>query len=161
CLVAMTHCSNVTGALNPIQEIGPLLGERNIPFLVDAAQSAGSEPIDVNAMQIDLLAAPGHKGLYGPQGTGFLYIAPGIELDPLIIGGTGGASTGLTPPAQLPERFESGTLNITGIAGLKAGVDFVIAQGIEQIRRHEFFLLGRLIKGLSSIDRVILYNSDI
>src|SRR6185369_4476273 len=160
-LVAMTHCSNVTGALNPIQEIAPLLRERKVLFLVDAAQSAGSVPIDLGSMQIDLLAVPGHKGLYGPQGTGFLYIAPGIELDPLILGGTGGASTGLTPPVQLPERFESGTLNITGIAGLKAGVDFVIAQGVEQIRRHEFFLLERLIKGLSSIERVILRNSDI
>jgi len=123
-LVAMTHCSNVTGALNPIQEIGPLLKERNVLFLVDAAQSAGSVPIDVIGMQIDLLAVPGHKGLYGPQGTGVLYIAPGIELDPLILGGTGGASTGLALPSQLPERLESGTLNISGIAGLKAGVDF-------------------------------------
>jgi cysteine desulfurase / selenocysteine lyase len=160
-LVAMTHCSNVTGALNPVQEIGPLLKERNILFLVDAAQSAGSVPIDVKDMKIDLLAVPGHKGLYGPQGTGFLYIAPGIELDPLILGGTGSASADLTPPAQLPERFESGTLNITGIAGLKAGVDFVISQGIEQIHRHEFFLLERLIKGLSSVERVILHNADI
>jgi cysteine desulfurase/selenocysteine lyase len=160
-LVAMTHCSNVTGALNPIQEIAPLLKERKVLFLVDAAQSAGSVPIDLGSMQIDLLAVPGHKGLYGPQGTGFLYIAPGVDLDPLILGGTGGASTGLTPPVQLPERFESGTLNIAGIAGLKEGVDFVIAQGVEQIRRHEFFLLERLIKGLSSIDRVILRNSDL
>jgi cysteine desulfurase family protein len=160
-LVAMTHCSNVTGALNPIGEIGPLLKERNVLLLVDAAQSAGCEPIDISAMQIDLLAAPGHKGLYGPQGTGFLYIAPGIELEPLILGGTGGASTGLTPPAQLPERFESGTFNIAGIAGLKAGIDFVIAHGVEKIRSHEFFLLERLIKGLSSIERVVLCNSDI
>jgi len=160
-LVAMTHCSNVTGALNPVQEIGPLLKERNILFLVDAAQSAGSVPIDLQSMKIDLLAVPGHKGLYGPQGTGFLYIAPGVDLDPLILGGTGGASTGLTPPVQLPERFESGTLNIAGIAGLKEGVDFVIAQGVERVRRHEFFLLERLIKGLSSIARVILRNGHI
>lgn len=160
-LVAMTHCSNVTGALNPIQEIGPLLKERNVLFLVDAAQSAGSVPIDIKSMQIDLLAVPGHKGLYGPQGTGFLYIAPGIELDPLILGGTGSASSDLTPPAGLPERFESGTLNISGIAGLKAGVDFVLSQGVEQIQRHEFFLLERLAKGLSLIDGVVLRNGDL
>jgi cysteine desulfurase/selenocysteine lyase len=160
-LVAMTHCSNVTGALNPIQEIGLKLKELGVLFLVDAAQSAGSVPINVDAMQIDLLAVPGHKGLYGPQGTGLLYIAPGIQLEPLILGGTGGSSTELTPPHHLPERFESGTLNISGIAGLKAGVDFVLSQGVEKIHEKEILLLDRLIKGLSSVTRVIIRNSDI
>ncbi len=160
-LVAMTHCSNVTGALNPIEEIGHHLKERNVLLLVDAAQSAGSVPIDIERMQIDLLAAPGHKGLYGPQGTGFLYIASGIELEPIILGGTGSSSTDLTPPRHLPERFESGTLNISGIAGLKAGLDFVLSQGVEQIRNHEFSLLSRLVHGLSSIHRVVIHNSDL
>lgn len=160
-LVAMTHCSNVTGALNPAAEIGAMLKERGIIFLLDASQSAGSVPIDIPAMNVDLLAAPGHKGMYGPQGTGFLYIAEGIELKPLLVGGTGSGSTELTPPDELPERYESGTHNISGIAGLKAGVDFIASKGVENIHRHELLLLGRLIEGLSSMDGIKLFNSDI
>jgi selenocysteine lyase/cysteine desulfurase len=159
-LVAMTHCSNVTGALNPIAEIGAALKERGILFLVDAAQSAGSVPIDIAAMNIDLFAAPGHKGLYGPQGTGVLYIAPGIELTPLLLGGTGGGSTELIPPSELPERFESGTLNISGIAGLKAGVEFIAGRGVDAVNRHEIMLSGRLIEGLAALDGVRIINGD-
>lgn len=160
-LVAMTHCSNVTGALNPAAEIGAMLKERGIIFLLDASQSAGSVPIDIPAMNVDLLAAPGHKGMYGPQGTGFLYIAEGIELKPLLVGGTGSGSTELTPPDELPERFESGTHNISGIAGLKAGADFIASKGVESIHRHELLLIGRLVEGLSSMDGIKLFNSDI
>lgn len=157
-LVAMTHCSNVTGAVNPVEEIGALLKERDIAFLIDASQSAGSLPIDITSLQVDLLAAPGHKGLYGPLGTGFLYIAEGIELQPLLIGGTGGGSTELTHPVELPERYESGSHNIAGIAGLKAGVDFIAGRGVENIRSHEMLLVGRLIEGLSSINGVRVFN---
>lgn len=160
-LVAMTHCSNVTGALNPAAEIGAMLKERGIIFLLDASQSAGSVPIDIPAMNVDLLAAPGHKGMYGPQGTGFLYIAEGIELKPLLVGGTGSGSTELTPPNELPERYESGTHNISGIAGLKAGTDFIVSKGVENIHRHELLLLGRLVEGLSAMDGIKLFNSDI
>lgn len=160
-LVALTHCSNVTGALNPVGEIGSRLRGRGIRFLVDAAQSAGSVPIDIQAMNIDLLAAPGHKGLYGPQGTGLLYIADDIILNPLLSGGTGGNSAELTQPAGLPERYESGTHNIAGIAGLKAGVDFIAAQGLQEIQHHEMLLVSRLIEGLLAINTVSVYNSDL
>lgn len=157
-LVAMTHCSNVTGALNPAAEIGALLKERGVTFLLDAAQSAGSVPIDIPSLQVDLLAAPGHKGLYGPQGTGLLYIAEDIILKPLMVGGTGGGSSDLTPPESLPERYESGTHNIAGIAGLKAAAEFIAARGIAAIQQHEMVLVSRLLEGLAAINGVKVFN---
>lgn len=160
-LVAMTHCSNVTGAINPVEEIGAVLKEKGITFLLDASQSAGNVPIDIDKMNVDLLAAPGHKGMYGPQGTGFLYIAEGLELKPLIVGGTGGGSADLVQPLDLPERFESGTHNIAGIAGLKAGADFLISRGVSAIHDREISLVNRLIDGLLSINGVRVINSDI
>jgi cysteine desulfurase/selenocysteine lyase len=160
-LVAMTHCSNVTGALNPAAEVGSILKERGITFLLDASQSAGSIPLDIPLMNVDLFAAPGHKGVYGPQGTGFLYIADNIRLKPLMVGGTGGGSTELSPPLQLPERYESGTLNIAGIAGLKAGVDFVASRGVKNIQEHELILVTRLIEGLMLINGVKVINMNL
>lgn len=160
-LVAMTHCSNVTGAVNPVEEIGALLKERGVQFLLDASQSAGSLPIHIPSLHVDLLAAPGHKGLYGPQGTGFLYIGEGIVLKPLQVGGSGGSSSELTPPEEIPERYESGTQNIAAIAGLKEGVDFLIGMGISEIRSHEMHLVGRLIEGLVAIEGVKVYNMDL
>lgn len=160
-LVAMTHCSNVTGALNPAAEIGAALKARGVRFLLDASQSAGSVPVDIPAMNVDLFAAPGHKGLYGPQGTGFLYIAEDLTLKPLMVGGTGGGSTELTPPVDLPERYESGTHNIAAIAGLKAGIDFIAARGIATIHAHEMNLVTRLIEGLSSVNGVQVLNRNL
>lgn len=160
-LVAMSHCSNVTGALNPAAQIGALLRERGIKFLLDASQSAGSVPIDIPAMNVDLLAAPGHKGMYGPQGTGFLYIDEDILLKPLMVGGTGGASTELTPPEDLPERYESGTHNMAGIAGLKAAADFIALKGIDNVHRHEMLLVSRLVEGLLLINGVKVFNKDL
>jgi cysteine desulfurase family protein len=160
-LVAMTHCSNVTGALNPVAEIGSILKARGIAFLVDASQSAGSVPIDIPSLNVDYFAAPGHKGLYGPQGTGFLYMADGMRLKPLMVGGTGGGSTELSPPEDLPERYESGTLNIAGIAGLKAGIDFIASKGVKNIQEHEMMLVTRLVDGLSSISGVKVFNKDL
>lgn len=157
-MVAMTHCSNVTGAVNPIGEIGPLLRERGILFLVDGAQSTGSYPIDIEAMGIDLFAAPGHKGLYGPPGTGFLFVAPGVDIEPLLHGGTGSGSSELVQPASLPERYESGTMNTPAIAGLLAGVKFVAARGVESIHSLEMELVDRLITGLSAIPGITVYN---
>jgi cysteine desulfurase family protein len=156
-LVAITHCSNVTGAIQPIDEIGALTKKAGIRLLVDAAQSAGSIPIDVNALGIDLLAVPGHKGLFGPQGTGFLYIAEGVELRPLLVGGTGGYSASVEQPDTLPERFESGTMNTPGIAGLKAGVEFVRSTGVAAIRAKEILLVNQLLEGLKAIPGVIRY----
>ncbi len=155
-LVAVTHCSNVTGTLQPVAEIGKLVRQAGPAFLVDAAQSAGSIPIDVEQMQIDLLAAPGHKGLMGPPGTGFLYIAEGITLEPLLVGGTGTSSASLDQPDDLPERFESGTLNTPALAGLAAGATYVASIGVAEISRHESILVRRLMEGLTPITGVRL-----
>lgn len=157
-MVVLSHCSNVTGTLQPIEEIGPWCRREGILLLLDAAQSAGLFTIDVEAMGIDLLAVPGHKGLMGPQGTGFLYARPGLTPAPLIYGGTGGNSHSDLPPEELPERFESGTLNTPGLAGLKAGVDFIMDEGMERIREHEHQLGRQLIEGLRQIPGIRLYG---
>jgi cysteine desulfurase family protein len=157
-LVALSHCSNVTGAVQPIEDISSLTRESETALLVDAAQSAGSLPLDVREMNIDILAAPGHKGLFGPQGTGFLYLAEGIELSPLIVGGTGGFTSSDEQPEELPERFESGTLNLPGIAGLKAGVEFVGTIGVPAIREKEAALVEHLLEGISAIPGAVHYS---
>ena len=157
-LIAITHASNVTGSINPIREIGAIARERGVRFLVDAAQSAGVLPIDVIADRIDMLACPGHKGLFGLQGTGFLYISPGIDLEPIKDGGTGGNSEMDTMPDTLPERFEAGTMNTPGIGGLGEGVEFVLREGIDKIRSHEANLTDRLMKGLVEIKGVTVYG---
>jgi len=150
-LVVCTHVSNVTGTVNDIASIGALCRENRIVFLVDAAQSAGSRHIDVEKMCIDLLAFPGHKGLLGPQGTGGLYVRLGLELKTMIEGGTGSASESLAQPEAMPEKFESGTLNAPGLAGLAAGVRFIMEQGVEAIGQREAALTNRLIEGISDM----------
>ncbi len=157
-LLMMNHCSNVTGTLQEIENIGPWCRQQGILFMVDAAQSAGLFPIDVETMAIDLLAVPGHKGLFGPPGTGFLYARPGLELTPLLYGGTGSYSNSETQPEEMPERLESGTLNTIGLAGLKAGIEFVESVGLDHIRFHEQQLLEQLITGLQSIEAATLYG---
>jgi cysteine desulfurase / selenocysteine lyase len=157
-LVALSHCSNVTGTIQPVEEIAALARKSGALLLLDAAQSAGGLPIDVGGMMIDLLAAPGHKGLFGPQGTGFLYIADGVELTPLLVGGTGGQSSGAEQPATMPERFESGTLNTPGIAGLKAGVEFLVETGLAALRSKETELIRSLLKGLWSMPGVTIHG---
>jgi cysteine desulfurase / selenocysteine lyase len=157
-LIVVCHCSNVNGVIQPLEEIGRLARLANVPLLVDAAQSAGVIPIHVQHMGISLLAAPGHKGLFGPQGTGFLYIAEGIELAPLMAGGTGSHSSDLELPTTLPDRYESGTHNIPGIAGLKAGVDFIGQTGMAAIRARETDLVNQLLTGLGALPRVYLHG---
>ncbi len=156
-MVVLSHCSNVTGTVQPIEEIGPWCRRRGILFLVDAAQSAGLFPLNVEAMGIDLLAVPGHKGLMGPPGTGFLYAHEGVNPLPLTYGGTGAHSHSDLPPVRLPESLESGTLNTPGLAGLKAGIDFLIEQG-GAIRDHEKALMAQLMDGLRTIDGIELYG---
>jgi cysteine desulfurase/selenocysteine lyase len=157
-LIAISHCSNVTGAIQPVADIGRLARDRGIIFLLDAAQSAGCIPVDVAEFSVDLLAAPGHKGLLGPQGTGFLYIAPDLELEPLLVGGTGGASSDPEQPLTCPERYESGTPNTPGIAGLSAGVEFILRTGVEWIRSHEQALTALLLDGLCRIPGVTIHG---
>jgi selenocysteine lyase/cysteine desulfurase len=126
--------------------------------MVDAAQSAGVFDIDVEQMAIDLLAVPGHKALLGPTGTGFLFVHPELALRPLLYGGTGNFSQSTTQPEEMPERLESGTLNTVGLAGLKAGIEFIESAGLEKVRAHEQKLLGTLIEGLQDIAAVTLYG---
>lgn len=157
-LIVLSHCSNVTGTIQPIAEIGRLANRAGVPLLVDAAQSAGIIPLDVKALGINLLAAPGHKGLLGPQGTGFLYIGEGLEPTPLLVGGTGGHSSDEEQPEEMPARFESGTLNTPGIAGLRAGVEFILATGSEAIRKKELSLVRQLLEGLAGMKEICLYG---
>lgn len=147
-LIAMLHASNVFGTILPITELGTLARKHKIHFLVDAAQSAGVSLIDMDAMCIDMLAFSGHKGLFGPHGTGGLVVSPGIRLETWMEGGSGVESSPETMPETLPLRLEAGTQNAAGIAGLLAGVEFVQKQGIERIREHEIALTGKLIDGL-------------
>ena len=154
--IILTHASNVTGTIMPVTEVGLVARQHGVVFCVDAAQTAGSVPIDVEAMNIDLLAFTGHKSLYGPQGTGGLYIGGGLEkrIDPLMTGGTGSASEFETQPLFLPDKYEPGTPNTPGIAGLLAGVRFVASQGVDAIRAHETGLARELVEGLRAIEGV-------
>jgi cysteine desulfurase family protein len=157
-LVVWSHVSNVCGTINPIEEIGAIARERGILFLVDAAQSAGVFPIDVQKMNIDLLAFPGHKGLLGPQGTGGLYVQEGLVLIPLREGGTGSRSEELAQPPNGPDRYESGTQNTAGIAALGEGMKFILDEGIENIHAKEARLTSRLIDGLCGLPGLRLYG---
>lgn len=150
-LIALLHASNVLGTLLPVAEIGQVAHDHGLLFLMDAAQTAGAYPIDVQAMHIDLLAFPGHKGLYGPHGTGGLVVRPGVLLETWIEGGSGTESAPETMPEALPLRLEAGTQNAAGIAGLLTGVRFVLEQGVERIREHELALTGQLIEALRDV----------
>jgi len=157
-LIAITHISNMTGTIMPIEEIGRTARAKGIYFLVDAAQSAGVYQIDVERMNIDILAFPGHKSLLGPQGTGGLYIREGLEVKELYQGGTGSTSYELEQPDMLPDRYESGTLNGPGIVGLGAGVEYILKRGMDNIRKHEEELTSHFIEELTKIESVKLYG---
>jgi len=162
-LVAMTHVSNVTGAVLPIQEAAARCGEWGIPLLVDAAQSAGLLPLDAAELEGTrscrvLLAMPGHKGLLGPPGTGALYVSEGLELVPLREGGTGSLSERDEQPETLPDRLESGTLNSVGIVGLGAAVEWLLQTGRETLHRKERALVAGLWEGLAGCPGVTLYG---
>lgn len=144
-LVALTHASNVLGTVQPIEAIAPIVREAGALFLVDAAQSAGVVAIDLRATPIDFLAFPGHKSLYGPTGTGALYVGPRANPRPWREGGTGGDSSSETQPTLFPYILEGGTPNVLGVAGLAAGIAWVANRGVEEIRRHEVALLQRVV----------------
>jgi cysteine desulfurase family protein len=150
-LVAITHASNVLGTVQPVAEVGAAVRERGALFLVDAAQTAGVVPIDVQAMHIDLLAFPGHKSLMGPTGTGALYAGRRAQVRAWREGGTGGDSSSETQPRELPYFLEGGTPNVLGVAGLAAGVQWVQEQGIDHVREHEVVLCERLWRRLDEI----------
>lgn len=150
-LIALTHASNVLGTVQPVAAVGRIAREHDLLFLVDAAQSAGVLPIDVQALLIDLLAFPGHKSLLGPTGTGALYVGPRANPRPWREGGTGGDSSTPTQPADYPHWLEGGTPNVLGVAGLVAGLDFVEGRGVDAIREHEVGLCDRLRAALAGM----------
>ncbi len=158
-LIVITHASNVVGTILPIREVGEIAKKKGIAFLLDAAQSAGLLPIDVQKDNIDMLGCTGHKSLFGPQGTGFLYIKDGLDVKPLIEGGTGSNSESDEMPSFMPDRYQAGTLNTPGIAGLGAGIEFIQNEGLKNIRDKELHLTTEIMNGLKDIKGVKLYGS--
>jgi cysteine desulfurase / selenocysteine lyase len=159
-LITLIHASNVTGALQPIEQVAQIAKNHQVLLLVDGAQSVGHLPVDVQSLGADLLAAPGHKALLGPLGTGFLYVGPGVEpiLLPVRQGGTGTQSEQDLQPDSLPDRYEVGNHNVPGILGLGAGLAFLQQQGIETLRHHEQSLTERLLDGLRELPGVTLHG---
>lgn len=157
-LIAVTHASNVLGTVQPIAEFARLARECGALLLVDAAQTAGVVPIDVQALGIDLLAFPGHKALFGPTGTGALYVRSGVDINPWREGGTGGDSASEIQPREWPFYLEGGTPNVLGVAGLLAGIQFIQERGIDAIRAHEVRLIARLWDRLSELPGIIIYG---
>jgi len=157
-LVAMTHASNVLGTIQPIAEVGEITRKHGALLLVDAAQTAGVVPIDVRGMQIDLLALPGHKALLGPTGTGVLYVGSRTNPRAWREGGTGGDSMSRTQPEEYPHHLEGGTPNVLGVAGLRAGLQFVMERTPPAIWKHENDLIAQLIEHLKRIPDVALHG---
>lgn len=158
-LICTLHASNVTGTILPIREIGRIAREHGIPYMLDSAQSAGVLPIDVAKDYIDILCFTGHKGLLGLQGTGGIYVRPDLEISTIKEGGTGSLSEYLEHPEFMPDHLEAGTLNTPGIAGLNAGVNYILDQGLDNILEHERKITRRLLEGLQAIPRVEIYGS--
>ena len=160
-LVVMNHGSNVIGTVQPVAEVGALCRERGVLFAIDAAQTAGVVEIDMGAMNLDVVCFTGHKSLYGPTGTGGMYVAEHVDIWPCRSGGTGVKSALKTQVREYPWRFEFGTLNTMGIAGLLAGQRWIERQGgVAEIYRHEMELACRLRDGLAEIDNLRLYCAD-
>ena len=156
-LCISTHASNVTGAIQPVAAIGDCLSRHGVRYLIDGSQAIGHIPIDVTALKCALYAFPGHKGLLGPQGTGGLYIAPDTPLETFREGGTGSSSESMLQPADPPECYESGTVNLPGVAGLQAGAALVLEQGRAHWTR-ERELTRMLYEGLGAMETVTLYS---
>jgi selenocysteine lyase/cysteine desulfurase len=157
-LLVATHASNVIGALLPIGDLAALARSRGVLSLIDASQTAGAVPIDVPATGVDLLAFTGHKALLGPTGTGGLYLRDGVELPPLLRGATGSDSAHEKQPAFMPDVHESGTLNVTGLAGLAASVRFLLGIGIDTIHAHAQMLVAHFLAGASSVAGTTVYG---
>ncbi len=153
-----THASNVTGNIMPIHEMGAIAREHDLIFVVDAAQTAGTIPIDVNAMNIDILCFTGHKGLLGPQGTGGIYVREGVAIKEWKSGGSGTNSYSKKQPQQMPELLEAGTLNGHGIAGLNAALKYIEEVGVDEIHRRESELIWRFYRGVQGIENLRIYG---
>ncbi len=159
-MVVLNHCSNVIGTVQPIAEVGKICKEHNLLFIVDASQSAGAIPIDIKAMEIDVLVFTGHKCLMGPTGIGGSYVKDGVPVRLTRFGGTGVRSAQKTHLEEFPYRLECGTLNLVGVAGLQAGVKWVLGQGIKKLHNQEIVLWEKLRDGLQLLDSVIIYCAD-
>lgn len=157
-LIVMTHASNVCGNVYDIEETAKLAHMHRVLFMVDAAQSAGM--LELNAEHFDLLAFPGHKGLMGPQGTGGLYVRKGLELSTIIEGGTGSASESYLQPEEYPDKMESGTQNVSAIAGLGEGVRFILREGVDTIRKKETELAEYFTEGILNIPNIRIYGAE-
>ena len=158
-LIVVTHAPNVLGTIQPIRDIGRVARDKGILFMVDAAQSAGVWPIDVEKDFLDLMAFTGHKGLFGPPGTGGLYVGERVpKILPWREGGTGTDSESPTHPEEFPFALEGGTPNFVGIVGLKAGLEFIAEKGIDEIRRHGQQLLRKILNDIEGDDRFVLYG---
>jgi cysteine desulfurase family protein len=160
-LVVLTHASNVNGCLQPVEEAAGLCAERGIPLLLDGAQTAGIQPISVNDLRLGMFACSGHKGLLGPPGIGILYVRSDLDVLPLVEGGTGSLSEEALQPEYCPDRYESGTPNLPGIAGLAAGIDFVMEREIGSILKHELALATALDERLQEIPGVKVFKPDV
>jgi len=159
-LVIVNHASNVIGTIQPIREIGKCCKERGVPFAIDASQSAGKIPIDIEEQNVDVVAFTGHKSLLGPTGIGGLYVREGIEIGFTRAGGTGVRSAVRTHLSEYPYRLEYGTLNTLGVAGLNAGLNWIKQKGVAGIHDHEMRLTAMLRDGLREIEGVTLYCQD-
>ncbi len=157
-LACLVHASNVTGNISPVQEVGGLCAKKGIAFLVDAAQTAGVVPIDTQVMNIDFLCFTGHKGLMGPPGTGGLAVSAKWDLDSFIEGGTGSNSDKEEQPSQWPDKFESGTQNYWGLAGLRAAVDFLLKTSVMVVQKKEEYLTTQFLKEVERIKGIRLYG---
>ena len=157
--VVCSHVSNVFGFIQPVEEIAAICRSRGVPFIVDASQSAGVLPLDMEALGAAFVAMPGHKGLYGPQGTGALLCREDVLTRPLLEGGTGSQSIQQRMPDFLPDRLEAGTLNMPGIAGLLAGIRYVRRGGLEKILAHEKPLTQMAVQGLETLPGLRLFVS--
>lgn len=156
--IIINHISNVTGFVMDIERIGKLCREKNILFIVDASQSAGFLPIDIEKFNINILCFTGHKSLFGIQGIGGIYIEEGIDIDPILEGGTGSFSKLKRQPKKMPEVLECGTLNTPGILSLGAGIDFINSIGINNIKEHEYSLTKLFIDEIKKFENVVIYG---
>ena len=156
--VVCTHCSNLTGNILDIGRIAGIAHSRGALLIVDASQAAGTVPIDMQALGVDVLCFTGHKGLMGPQGTGGLCIRPDVEIDPWKVGGSGVHSYDRHQPKEYPTRLEAGTLNSHGIAGLSAALDVILERGVADIQRAEHALMQRFYDGVRGISGVTVYG---
>jgi cysteine desulfurase family protein len=153
-LLVTTHASNVTGAITPVADVADIAHGAGALYLLDAAQTAGTVPLDVDRLGLDLVAMTGHKGLMGPTGTGALYVRPGLDLDPIMHGGTGSDSAHEHHPAFMPDHLEAGTVNVAGLAGLGAALAFLADIGVEAVRAHDQQLVARFLDGVANIRAV-------